>query len=59
MTQSEAMEKPVARARGGMASDSEASMPGPMIASAPEITQLNAMATTRFGERANRPWPPT
>ena len=66
MTHSEATENPVARARGGMASDSAARMPGPMIASAAEITQLMATATTMFGARAKptdsdrrapaRPW---
>ena len=49
MTHSEAIEKPVARARAGIASDSAARMPGAMIASDAEMTQLRATATTMFG----------
>ncbi len=45
MTHSEPTENPVARARGGIASERAASMPGPMIASEAEITQLRATAT--------------
>ena len=52
ITHSDATEKPVARARGGMASDSATRMPGPSIASDAEITQLNATATTMFGASA-------
>ena len=40
ITQSEATENPVARARGGIASDKATSMPGPRIASDAEITQV-------------------
>ena len=36
-----------------MASENAASMPGPMIASEPEMTQLTATARYRFGESAN------
>ena len=42
MTHSEATENPVARARGGMASERATRMPGPSIASDAEITQLTA-----------------
>ncbi len=53
MTHSDPMAKPVARARGGIASDSAASTPGPMIANEAEITQLSATATYTFGANAN------
>ena len=53
MTHSEATEKPVARARGGIASESATRMPGPSIASDAEITLLTATAMTMFGEIAN------
>ena len=54
ITHSEATENPVARARGGMASDRATRMPGPSIASDAEITQLTATATTMFGASAKR-----
>ena len=53
MTHSDATEKPVARARGGIASDKTARMPGATTASSAEIAQLRTTATTRFGDRAN------
>ena len=49
---SEAIEKPVARARAGIASDSVARMPGAMTARAAEMMQFSATATTMFGARA-------
>ena len=45
ITHSDPIAKPVARARGGMASERAASTPGPMIANDAEITQLSATAT--------------
>ena len=44
ITHSDPIAKPVARALGGIASESAASTPGPMIARAAEITQLSATA---------------
>ena len=46
------MEKPVARARAGMASDSVARIAGARIASSALTTQFRATATTMFGDRA-------
>ncbi len=51
--QSDAIEKPIDRARGGIASDSEARMPGPTIARHSAIKKLAAIATARFGTTAN------
>ncbi len=53
ITQSDATEKPVARARAGMASDRPENTAGASTASAPEITQLTATATTMLGASAN------
>ncbi len=53
ITHNEATEKPVARARGGMANESATRIPGPSIASDAEITQLTATATTMLGATAN------
>ena len=52
MTHSEAIEKPVARARAGIASDSVARMAGARTASSTLMTQFRATATTMFGDRA-------
>ena len=52
ITHNEPMAKPVARARGGIASESAASTPGPMIANDAEITQLSATAMYTFGAKA-------
>ena len=52
ITHSDATEKPVARARAGIASDNATRMPGPTMASVAEITQLKTTATTMFGETA-------
>ena len=54
MIHNDPTEKPIDRARGGSASDSEARMPGPRMASDPLMTMLAAMATQMFGARANR-----
>ena len=53
MIHSDATEKPVARARGGIANDNTVRMPGATTASSAEIAQLRTTATTRFGDRAN------
>ena len=53
MTHNEATEKPVARTRAGMASDSDTRMLGPTMASAAVMTQLMATATTMLGANAN------
>src|SRR3954452_7943107 len=53
MTQSDATENPVARARGGIANDSATRIPGPSIASDAEITQFTPTAMMMLGARAN------
>ena len=53
MIHSEAMEKPVARARAGIASDNVARMPGAIIASIAETAQFSATATPMLGASAN------
>src|SRR3954451_14297105 len=53
MTQSDATENPVARARGGIANDSATRIPGPSIASDAEIAQFTPTATMMLGARAN------
>ncbi len=53
MIHSDATEKPVARARGGIANDKAVRMPGATTASSAEIAQLSTTATTRFGDSAN------
>ena len=52
MTHSDATEKPVARARGGIANESPEKTAGARMASAAEITQLTATATTMLGASA-------
>ena len=47
------IENPIERARGGMASDSEAKMPGATIASTPAMTIWATMPTQSEGESAN------
>ena len=47
------MENPTERTRGGMAIDSEASTPGPTMASAATIPALPMKASGTFGARAN------
>ena len=54
MAQSEAIEKPVARALGGIASDSAVNKPGTMTAKEAEIRHATAIASGRVGARANR-----
>src|SRR3954447_8158794 len=49
ITQSDATENPVARARGGIANDKATRIPGPKIASDAEIAQCTPTATTTFG----------
>ncbi len=46
-------EKPIDRARGGIASDRLARTPGPTMTSEPAIRQLMITATTMFGAHAN------
>ena len=52
-TQREAIENPSARVRGGMASDSEARIPGRTMARLAVMRMLAATATGRLGARAN------
>ena len=53
MIHSDATEKPVARARAGIASERAARIPGAIIANDAEIAQLSATATTMLGASAN------
>ena len=53
-TQSEPIENPIDRARGGIAIDREASTPGPTIAKQRFIKPAVATAKTMLGDRANR-----
>ena len=53
ITHSDATEKPVARTRAGMPSESDTRMLGPTIARAAEMMQLIATATTMLGAIAN------
>ena len=52
-SQSEAIENPIERERGGMASDSEARIPGPTIARHRAIITFAPIATARLGTTAN------
>lgn len=52
ITHSDEIENPVARARAGIASDNAASTPGAIVASAAEMAQFSATATTTLGARA-------
>jgi hypothetical protein len=53
MTQMAPSEKPIDRARGGMASDRPEKMPGPMMARVAPMAMLAATASHSHGARAN------